>query len=71
MDPQAAFLAEVEAFLERTGMPATTFGMETVGDPMFVADLRGPRRGRTTPREPRFRTIQRAREFMAKHKVAA
>lgn len=38
-----SFLAEIEAFLERSGMSATAFGLETVKDPNFVADLRAGR----------------------------
>jgi phosphopantothenoylcysteine decarboxylase/phosphopantothenate--cysteine ligase len=34
------FRAEIEAFLQRTGMSATRFGREAVGDPRFVFDLR-------------------------------
>lgn len=35
-----SFLANIEAFLERTGMTATAFGLEAVGDRNFVGDLR-------------------------------
>lgn len=34
---------EIEAFLERTRMPATRFGRLAAGDPRLVADLRAGR----------------------------
>jgi hypothetical protein len=53
-----ALLEAIEAYLERTRMSPTAFGLAAVGDPNFVRDLRGGR-------EPRSRVIRRASEFMA------
>lgn len=50
-------LDEIEAFLGATGMTASTFGLEAMGDKSFVYDLR---RGR----EWRNATEVRAREQM-------
>lgn len=36
----AQFLAEIEAFLARTGMSATRFGEDSVNDRKLVANLR-------------------------------
>jgi hypothetical protein len=38
------FLADVEAFLTRSGMKATAFGTAAVSDPSFVPDLRNGRK---------------------------
>ena len=48
MSHAARFLAEIEAFLDASGMSATRFGREAVGDPRLVFDLRekGERPGR-------------------------
>lgn len=51
----------VEAFLRRTGMGATRFGQDSVGDPRLVSDLR-------RHREPRPAMIRRLEHFMNKHK---
>lgn len=53
-----AFVFEVEEFLARNRMAATTFGQNAFKDPNFVFDLR---KGRC----PNLRVIERAREFMA------
>jgi hypothetical protein len=50
-------LAEIDRFLNKTGMTPTAFGKAAIGDPNFVRDLRGGR-------EPRSRLITRAQEFM-------
>lgn len=50
-------IRQIEVFLRRTGMPATTFGRLAARDPRFVFDLRN---GRT----PRDRTAQRMEHFM-------
>ena len=34
------FNARVDAFLDRTGMPPTTFGMKAVGDPNLIRQIR-------------------------------
>jgi 2,4-dienoyl-CoA reductase-like NADH-dependent reductase (Old Yellow Enzyme family) len=56
-------LTGIERFLKRTGMGATGFGRQAVGDPNFVADLRAGR-------EPRRQTTARAMEFILEHEVA-
>lgn len=53
-----AFVFDVEEFLARNQMAATTFGQLAFRDPNFVFDLR---KGRC----PNLRVIERAREFMA------
>jgi len=50
-------IRKIEAFLRRTGMPATRFGRLAARDPRFVSDLRNGR-------EPRSRTEQRVEHFM-------
>lgn len=44
-------LEQVESYLERTKVPASTFGRMAVGDPRFVKDLRSGRRPRRTTQE--------------------
>lgn len=56
-------LAEVEEFLVRYGVTATGFGMQALGDPGFVHDLRGGR-------EPRRATVARVRRYMAQQAEA-
>lgn len=41
--PAQNFIAEIDAFLKRSGMSATAFGREAVKDPNFVHDLRDGR----------------------------
>lgn len=53
-------LAEVEAYLVRTGVTATRLGAEATGERGLVALLR---RGR----EPRRATARRVRQWMADH----
>ncbi len=55
------FRAEIEAFLVRTGMSATRFGKEAVGDPRFVFDLR--EKGRA----PSARLMDEVTAYMARH----
>lgn len=63
MSSLEAFRFDIEAFLERTGMAASAFGNEAIGDPNFVADLRG---GRSVG----LRLADRVRDFMGKHESA-
>jgi len=51
------FLADVEAFLSRSGMSPTTFGKEALGDPVFVFDLRNGRK-------PGLGSVDRVYDFM-------
>lgn len=52
------FLADVEAFLARTGTSASRFGREAIGDPNFVLDLR-------SGRVPSLRTAERVMSHIA------
>jgi hypothetical protein len=47
----------IDLYLQASGMAATRFGREALGDPAFVHDLR-------SGREPRKRTIDRVVEFL-------
>lgn len=51
------FRAEVDRFLERTGMSASRFGREALGDPNFVLDLR-------SGRAPTLRVVERVSRFI-------
>jgi len=51
-------LSMIDRYLRETGMPASRFGREAMGDPGFVMSLR---RGR----EPRNATVSRVATFMA------
>jgi hypothetical protein len=51
------FLAEIERFIARTGIPPTKIGMDTVGDPSYVKRLR-------MGRSPRANTIDLVRAYM-------
>lgn len=58
MTQAEAFLAEIEAFLNRTKMTATAFGRAAVNDPNFVGDLR------TKGRKPNLGLVDRVHDFM-------
>jgi len=58
-----AFLADVEAFLERHRMEPTRFGVDALKDPKFVFDLR-------EGRAPRLPTVDRVRAFMDAYRPA-
>ncbi|KQM64945.1 hypothetical protein ASE75_07715 [Sphingomonas sp. Leaf17] len=51
-------LVKINRYLQRTGMPATTFGRLSVNDPRLVFDLR---RGR----QPGLRIVARVEQFIA------
>lgn len=51
------FVAEIDAFLERSGMSPTAFGLGAVRDPNFVADVRNGRM-------PSLRTVEKVDEFI-------
>lgn len=55
-------LAQIEKFLAKTGMPATTFGVRAVNDGALVEDLRHGRR-------LRLDTADRITEFMASYRA--
>lgn len=54
-----SFLAQIDAFLERSGMTATAFGKAAVGDPSFVPDLR---KGRA----PGLGLVEKVADYIAK-----
>lgn len=56
-------IRSIEQFLRHHAMPATKFGRLAAHDPRFVLDLR-------LGREPRDRTEQRIRGFMAGFEAA-
>jgi hypothetical protein len=62
--PTETLLAEVDRFLERTGMSPTAFGKNAVRDPNLVRCLRAGR-------ESRFPRVQRIRAFIASHGIEA
>jgi hypothetical protein len=59
--PESDLLADVEAFLKRTGMTPTRFGVLSTGERGLVKRLR---RGRTV----QLATAERLWRFMATHK---
>lgn len=54
---RAPILGEVEDFLRRTGVTATQFGEEALGDPGLVRQLR-------EGRDPRSKTVAIIRRYM-------
>ena len=52
-------LEQIDAFLDRHAMEATTFGTRAVGDGHFVKDLRNGRK-------PYRRTVKSVLDFMAR-----
>lgn len=42
--PEQIFQKDVEAFLARTGIAASTFGLKSCGDPNFLTDLKDGQR---------------------------
>ena len=55
-----ALLGEIEAFLERTGMTQTSFGLMAMNDGNYISRLRG---GRT----PTLQTLDRVRLFIRRY----
>ena len=55
--------AAIEMHLKETGLAASRFGVEAVGDPGFVSDRRAGR-------EPRSRTVKRVLAFIEARKAA-
>ena len=53
-------LAEIEAFIVRTGMTPTEFGVQALRDPAFMIRLRAGS-------DVRLRTADKVRAFMASH----
>lgn len=60
MSSREKFVAEVEAFLTRTGMSARAFGIAALNDGRFVARLRDGG-------DVRLETADRVRRFMEAH----
>lgn len=58
MSTAQKLLADVERFLEQTGMPATTFGLRVANDGHLVRDLR-------SGRDIRASQIDRIRDYIA------
>ena len=57
MTSREKLLAEIEAFLEASGLSAAAFGVQSLNDPAIVYDIR---RGKNV----RLDTADRLREFM-------
>jgi hypothetical protein len=62
--PQQTFLREIEAFLSKSGMSASRFGKEALGDPSFINDLRNGRM-------PNLRLVHRVNGFIAAQQQVA
>ena len=54
------FMAEIAAFLQKTGMSVTAFGKLSVNDPAFFPRLK-------SGRSPTLRIIARVQEFMRRY----
>lgn len=65
MDPTEKFISEIDAFLDRTGMTATSFGWEAIRDPNFVGDLK--KKGR----QPTLGVVGRVQSFIRDHDASA
>lgn len=57
MDSRTTLLAEIEAFLTRTGMSPTRFGIEAIGDRALLQRLR-------EGRDPKTVTVDKLRAYM-------
>ena len=64
MTSQDQFVAEIEAFLSRTGMAQTTLGLRAINDATFVRRL--CMKGATCT----LRTADRVRQFMRENDAA-
>jgi hypothetical protein len=53
-------LEQIEAYLEQSGVPPSTFGRMAVGDPRLVTDLRSGRRVRRSTEERLRRYLNHA-----------
>lgn len=60
MDPQAQLLHDVEAFLARSNMTPTAFGVKVINDGKIVSRLRSGANMTTA-------TIRRVQEFLSAH----
>lgn len=59
-----ALLAEIEAFIARTGISRTKFGIDAVNDPRLVSDI-------AAGRNLTLKTVSRIRAFIANEERAA
>lgn len=50
-------ISQIEGFMDRTGLSASAFGRQAIGDPNLVGDLRDGRM-------PNLRTLGRLNDFM-------
>ena len=57
------FLSEIEAYLAKSGMVSSDFGIAAMGDPSFVLRLRGGS-------DPKASTIDKVRRWMHEHPLA-
>ena len=62
MNPTEQFIAEIDAFLKKSGMTATAFGRSALKDPCFVGDLK--KRGR----KPTLGVVARVYDFISSQK---
>lgn len=62
IDTRKQILAEITAFLKKSGMSRTQFGYLAAGDPGFVRKVENGR-------EPRFETRQRLQGFIKSYEV--
>ena len=62
MSTREDLLNEIETFLKETGMSATRFGDDAMGDRPLVMRLRAGR-------DVKLATVDKIRAFMAKHRV--
>ena len=58
MGTRAELIKEIEAFLEETGMPPTSFGINAVGDRALMISLKAGR-------DPKLATADKIRNYMA------
>ena len=58
MTAAESFLAEIDDFLDRSGMSATAFGKAALGDPCFVGDMRAGRM-------PGLRLVEKVQQYIA------
>jgi hypothetical protein len=61
-NPEAALLAEIEAFIAERGMSASRFGLETVNDCNLVKQLRGKR-------SVTLRTATKIQSYIQRHRA--
>lgn len=56
-----ALRRDIDAFLSKTGMAPSTFGLKSIGDPNFVTDIRAGR-------VPGLLLIDKVRAFMSEQR---